>query len=487
VAAGFDVASRLAEGRPAVEDMQTYVWASRLRGYQNSDLTSHGAQVRDWYGSDDGLDLQALDADCASLGAAAAAADEAARSARQQVGALSGAWTGAGGDAAADFLRRHCDSAAALAEEVRAAAEACAGLRDELWRIVDRKVEATAAVARGADTHRATWLAACGSVLSGGLTGEDAADIVEGQVKLFVHNVIRGEWVPSMHSATDAADVAYRTALDAVGPGDLRFDVPGELVPSPAAPTAGSSPVAPPPAGPSVVPSPSRLSAPVAQPWTSGDPPSPEPGPRPPADGWARAEPMPSDAWPAPGTPSPLDALASQASQAFPASWPAAGAGPGLAGSGLPDTGFGSAMPLGRALGGLLGGAPWPDVTDPLPTDSLADAFDIPELDELEPGGAEADDDDPDSGEDVEDGEDVADADGMNGIGGLPAPYGPDDGQLAVEPHVAADGVQPAPVDGVRMPPADDAEAAAQPAVSPPPGGETPCEIAADELPQAGR
>ena len=46
---------------------QTYVWACHLLGYQNPDLTLHAAQVRDWYGSEDGLDLRALDADCAAL------------------------------------------------------------------------------------------------------------------------------------------------------------------------------------------------------------------------------------------------------------------------------------------------------------------------------------------------------------------------------------------------------------------------------------
>jgi hypothetical protein len=36
-------------------------------GYANPDLTLHASQVSDWYGSEDGLDLRALDADCGAL------------------------------------------------------------------------------------------------------------------------------------------------------------------------------------------------------------------------------------------------------------------------------------------------------------------------------------------------------------------------------------------------------------------------------------
>jgi len=51
VAEIFDATSRLAEGRPAVDTVQEHVWACHLLGYQDSDLTLHGSQVRDWYTS----------------------------------------------------------------------------------------------------------------------------------------------------------------------------------------------------------------------------------------------------------------------------------------------------------------------------------------------------------------------------------------------------------------------------------------------------
>ena len=73
----FDVMARLAEGRPAVERMQTYVQACHEFGYQQADLTARPAQVWDWYDTEAGLDLRVLDDDCAELRAAVNAIDEA--------------------------------------------------------------------------------------------------------------------------------------------------------------------------------------------------------------------------------------------------------------------------------------------------------------------------------------------------------------------------------------------------------------------------
>ncbi|MDS0337712.1 hypothetical protein NDO39_26100, partial [Mycobacterium intracellulare] len=96
----LDVDARLAEGRVAVEHTQTYVHASHALGYQHPDLTAHPAQIREWYASEDGLDLRALDRDCAELRAAGVVAAEALRMQRAQVAELAAASQGAGGDAA---------------------------------------------------------------------------------------------------------------------------------------------------------------------------------------------------------------------------------------------------------------------------------------------------------------------------------------------------------------------------------------------------
>jgi uncharacterized protein YukE len=173
VATPFDVAGRLAEGLAAVDDLQTYVNACRARGYTNADLTLHGNQVRDWYNTEDGLDLHVLDADCAQLQAAAQAAAETLDDLRTQADALVGAWQGGGGDAAGDFLRRHSAAAATVAEAVRRSADSCATLRDELWRIVDHKVAATMAITDRTQSQRPEWLAAAQAVAAGAAHQDD--------------------------------------------------------------------------------------------------------------------------------------------------------------------------------------------------------------------------------------------------------------------------------------------------------------------------
>ena len=111
----FDVAARLAEGRPAVEHTQIYVQACHALGYQHPDLTAHGSQVRDWYDSEAGLDLKVLDDDIAELRVAVNTIEEALWVQRAQVTELATAWRGPGADSATRFLQRHCDAAATVA------------------------------------------------------------------------------------------------------------------------------------------------------------------------------------------------------------------------------------------------------------------------------------------------------------------------------------------------------------------------------------
>jgi hypothetical protein len=109
----LDIASRLAEGRPAVDNIQTYVLACHVLGYTNPDLTLHASQVSDWYGSEDGLDLRALDADCGALEAAVAATEDALTRQDDQLGALSTAWQGRSADVSREFLRMHGEASSA--------------------------------------------------------------------------------------------------------------------------------------------------------------------------------------------------------------------------------------------------------------------------------------------------------------------------------------------------------------------------------------
>ena len=167
------------------------MWACHLLGYQNPDLTLHPAQVRDWFGSEDGLDLRALESDRAALDAAATATDSAQRLQEQQVGALAGAWQGPGGDASREFLLRHGEASAAAASAVRRAVDAITALRDELWHAVDEKVAAAVAIDDRRQAQRGEWLAAAKTVATAAGDRATASELIDRQVKPFVDNDIR--------------------------------------------------------------------------------------------------------------------------------------------------------------------------------------------------------------------------------------------------------------------------------------------------------
>src|SRR5262249_15633974 len=145
-------------------------------------LTLHAAQVRDWYSTEDGLDLHALDADRSAMDAVAAAADEALRVQRAALDVLATAWSGAGAETAADFLRRHCEAAATVATTSRTAADALAGLRDNLWQMVDGKVAAVMSIDDRRQGERPAWLAASQTVITGVGDRAAASELVDLQV-----------------------------------------------------------------------------------------------------------------------------------------------------------------------------------------------------------------------------------------------------------------------------------------------------------------
>jgi hypothetical protein len=226
----FDVAARLAEGLPAVDNVQTYVWACHELGYANPDLTLHASQVRDWYDSEDGMDLRALDADCAALESAVAATEDAQNRQHQQFGALSSAWQGGGADQSRAFLSRHSDASAVAAAALRTSADALVRLRENLWHTVDGKVAAAiAADDRASDD----WLAAAHTVTTGAGDRAAASERIDREVKPFVDNDIRDEWLTAMRSAMAAVTKLYDAATaELAAEPDAVFDVPGDLGPS---------------------------------------------------------------------------------------------------------------------------------------------------------------------------------------------------------------------------------------------------------------
>ena len=159
---------------------------------QNPDLTLHASQVRDWYGSEDGLDLRALDADCAALEAAVGGDGGRADGCRT----TNSARCRRRGRAAArtlsrEFLRRHGEaSASAAAAAVRTpptrwppCATTCGtpstGRSPRPWRSTTAH-------------ERPEWLAAAHTVTTGAGDRAAASELIDQQVKPFVDNDIRG-------------------------------------------------------------------------------------------------------------------------------------------------------------------------------------------------------------------------------------------------------------------------------------------------------
>lgn len=228
----FDVANRLADAHGAIGNTQTLVSACASVGYQHPDLTSHGAQIAEWFGSDDGLDLGVLDADCERLRAALTMAEEALRLEDAAAQGLNSAWSGASGSAAAEFVASHRRTAFALVELVRSAADGCASLRDTLWRIVDTKVAAAITIDDRRAGERTAWLAAARAVMTGGQDRSAAVEFIEKAVVPYVDCDIRFDWIDAMRSARDSVGRAYRETLNqSCRSAAVDFAMPGQLVP----------------------------------------------------------------------------------------------------------------------------------------------------------------------------------------------------------------------------------------------------------------
>lgn len=457
----FDVAGRLAEGRPAVEHTQTYVQACHVLGYQHPDLTAHGAQVLDWYETESGLDLRVLDDDSAELRAALNTIDEAAWLQRTQLTELAVAWSGSGADSATRFLQRHCDIAAEVAAHVRAAAEGYVALRDKLWQLVDSKVATAIAIDDRRPGERSAWLAAAHTLTAGAGDRSTAEELVRQQVTPYVDNDIRVDWLTAMRSAAESMEAAYDAAVEALSSArEVCFEIPGELGPrwQPASdeppdpgPAAATIPVTstPAPAAPTV---PAAASAPVSAP-----PPTPSPSPDA-VDDW-------------PSVPADLAAPLSDAGGLSSGAGDLGGLG-GLAG------GIGGVVgQIVNGIGGLLG-----SLADGFadPSESGGPLLDDP-LDDDDPFGDDAvTADDDDTGDD----DDTDNANNVDTANAEPAAADEDaTAKAPVEnPPAASDPVDEPLVQQVTPP-----EAPPAPPAEPRPDGSTPCEIAEDELPQAGQ
>jgi hypothetical protein len=453
----FDVSARLAEGRPAVEHTQIYVDACHQLGYQQPDLTAHTSQVWDWYDSEVGLDLQTLDDDTGALRAAVNAIEEALWVQRTQVTELAAAWRGSGADTAMRFLQRHCDVGAEVAARVGAAAEHYAGLRDDIWKSVDGKVANAVAIDERRVAERSSWLAACHSVTTGTGDRSTAEELIRQQVKPYVDNDIRNDWLAAMSSGSASVAASYDEAIHALAStSDVRFDIPGDFGPSwqpafEARPVTEVTPTMAPPAEPApTVPA----AAPAFRSPRSTEPQTLS------TDGPEDVPSMPPE-WVTPfGDASGLSTGAGNLGGLGGAT----GSIGGVVGS-IVDS-------IGSILGSLAGGlGDGPGSGPSLADDALTgDPVDLDDADKRE----DADTDDDDEAE----------------------PVSVDDATAAERPPDPVVENQPTTSDPVAEPvgqPLDPPPPAAPPDDQPPlvaapqTEGPTPCEIAEDELPQAGQ
>ncbi|CQD06401.1 putative alanine and proline rich protein [Mycolicibacterium conceptionense] len=467
MAQSADVAGRLDQGQSAVETFAEFVWACALLGYQNPDLTSYVGQVHDWYATEDGLDLPVLDADGAALTAVAGRAEQALGLQDAQLSALDLAWQGRGAQAAREFLYRHADAARQAVSAVRAAVDTLTLLHDQLWRAVDTKVAVTERIEARCAVQRQDWLAAARVVRTGLGNRDLASELIDAQVKPFVSNDIGADWVPAMRSARAAVSDAYAAAITALSDGPAPvFEIPGDLGPA-WTPRVGAAVSAV--GGGRTVPV--GFVAPADSAPVPGDPTAGSAGATPPIGAGRPVRPEPDPTGRVGVSPS----------------------GDGLSGGGLSGMGSGVSG-LGRQLAdmldGLIGstdGALGSNADDALPGQldppETADAAD--ELDDADDAGEEEDEEEPDLEPDDDDveAEDLA-AEEDNVADDDPAEAKAEEISAAapgsVPPETTVEpAAEPVPVfaPGAPVPP-DDATVV--------PADETPCAIAADELPQVG-
>lgn len=399
---GYDVDGALARGGPAVEVLSDYVAACRALGCTVTDP----AQLHDAYTAEDGMDLGALDADCAEITAALGTVEEAARLQESARAALAAAWQGPGADIAAQVIAAHAQSSEQTVSALRRVADTLTELRDDLWHLVTGKVAAVQDIEDRAE--RAQWWPAARAVTTGAGAQDGASEIVDGKVNPFVTVAIGSDWAEVMESTKRSVRDAYDTA--AAG---LSADQPvgfGSL-----GSAAGVTPAAAAPPVDALAPSPASAPAPAGDPFSGG---------------------------------LPLGGL---------------GSGMSSVGGGFTGTG----QQLADLLGGLFGTG-----TDSIPDEPL----DIGERDTDEPE-PEPDDD---REEDEDDPEDGADEENEGEGEDEPTPVTAEKTEVLgpePDPPAATPVPQPVPAAPVAAP------MAAEPPPEPP---RTPCEIAADELPQAG-
>lgn len=454
----------LEAGEPAVEVMTEYVRACRHLGHAVPEPTS----LRAAYTAEDGLDLRTLDADHRTLSETVAALENVLLLQEQARRALAAAWRGSGAEAAAAHLSRHAQSAEDAVDGLRASAVALGELRNRLWQLVDDKIAATRDIeARG---MRAEWLSASRTVTTGAGDRAGASEMVDMQVAPFVAHDIGHDWVSAMRGTESAVRQAYRDAATAMtAQASAVFARPGLLGSVPVITEGVSAPAV----APAFAEGGAAPSAPAAVTPAGFNPGPPSPG--------AGPVQVPSVPAVAPATPLPPSPLAPD-----PVAPPSPG-GPMPGASAPLGAGMSGLSGLGQSfadmLGGLLGAGEGPlgerlGFTGDLGSDMADDPDDV-ELDDPGEEAREEDDEDEDVEEDKDDDEDGPDEDEST-------PEEPVEPEAEVVPTESTAPVAVTPEPPVPTPVPEPVADPVVVAPAEPIPADTPCEIAADELPQAG-
>ncbi len=206
----IDVAAKLAQGAAAVGAIEKYVAASHAVGCPAAGLSVAG--VRELYASEAGLRLDALDADSEALAGLADAAEEGMRLEAEAHESVRQAWQGASGTVAAEFIERHLATGSAVVESLRDASTALRSLRDELAGLVEQKVGAAVHFDDRWAAEHPVWLAEAEAVLQG-LADDIAVEVVSRQISPYIDGDVQSAWIPAMRDATDSVSTAYDGAV----------------------------------------------------------------------------------------------------------------------------------------------------------------------------------------------------------------------------------------------------------------------------------
>ncbi|SKQ06271.1 hypothetical protein [Mycobacteroides abscessus] len=215
----WDIEALRGEGLQAIANSQNYVTAA-IRGngkspvtITNPDLTANERQLFDWYDMDAGMDLNTLGGDLELFKNATATMKAAAERQHGQLQRLIGLWEGKGSESANDFLKTHNSTADAVTDEFGKVSTGLDGLRNALWNIVDLKKQASTMV-DGLVTDRTHFDSAVATYKTGMGDKSQADETNATMIGPHVKNNIEGQLLPAFKKAWSAGGGAYDTLIN---------------------------------------------------------------------------------------------------------------------------------------------------------------------------------------------------------------------------------------------------------------------------------